>query len=96
VKVEWLPRALNNLRDQVVYVGQRNLPAARELASAVKAAAGEIAKFPYSGRKGRVPGTRELVVSRTAWSSSIASSKMRGEHPRASRGEQVALGQSSS
>jgi addiction module RelE/StbE family toxin len=65
VKVEWLPRALNNLRDQVVYVGQRNLPAARELAGAVKAAAGQIAKFPYSGRKGRVPGTRELVVSRT-------------------------------
>jgi len=65
VKVEWLPRALNNLRDQVVYVRERNLPAARELAGAVKAAAGQIAKFPYSGRKGRVPGTRELVVSRT-------------------------------
>ncbi len=63
MKVEWLPPALDNLRDQVVYVGQRNLPAATELAGAVKAAAGQIAKFLYSGRKGRVPATRELPRS---------------------------------
>lgn len=65
MKVEWLPRARTNLRDQLVYVGQRNPPAANALADAVRAATAQVANFPHSGRTGRLPGTRELVVAGT-------------------------------
>lgn len=63
MRVDWLPRALKDLSDQVVYVAERNPPAARQLSNAVKAGTAQIAKFPYSGRRGRIPGTRELVVA---------------------------------
>lgn len=65
MRVEWLPRALINLADQLVYVGQRNPAAASGLADAVKAATAQIGEFPCSGRAGRLPGTRELVVTGT-------------------------------
>lgn len=44
------------------YIEERNHTAARRVAARIKAAAERLAAFPYIGREGLVPKTREWVV----------------------------------
>ena len=65
--LEWLPHARNDLRRQLSYVEQRNASASLRLNQAVVQALLRLRSYPESGRPGRIPGTRELVVRRTRY-----------------------------
>lgn len=65
MRVEWLPVAEQNREDQLVYIADRNPRAAIDMGDTIEAAVLWLADNPRLGRPGRIPGTRELVVSGT-------------------------------
>ncbi len=65
--VRWLDAAVNDLQALRDYVSQDNAVAARELAKRIIQTVGMLAQHPGLGRPGRVPNTRELVVSSTPY-----------------------------
>lgn len=65
MRVEWLPQATRNLDAQLAYISERNPAAAIDIGDAIESSVSRLANFPESGRPGRVPGTRELVVTGT-------------------------------
>jgi toxin ParE1/3/4 len=68
MRIVWSPEALADLESMRAYVGSVNPRAAEKLAlRIVSLAESQLSLFPESGRPGRVEGTRELVVSRTAY-----------------------------
>ena len=62
MRVEWLPTAEHNRETQLAYIGERNPWAAIEMGDEIDAAVSRLTDYPHSGRPGRVPGTREMVV----------------------------------
>ncbi|MBC2655342.1 type II toxin-antitoxin system RelE/ParE family toxin [Pseudomonas sp. MSSRFD41] len=60
--IEWLRTALKNLDDEARYMAQDNPEAAREFVETLLTGIEHLARFPASGREGRLPGTREWVV----------------------------------
>lgn len=66
MRVRWLRRALANLGEEAQYIAVDNPPAARTVTT-IFAAVDRLARHPAMGRSGRVPGTRELVVSGTPY-----------------------------
>lgn len=60
--VEWRPQASENLLSLLGYIAARNLDAARALADDIEKATSALPEHPYLYRRGRVAGTRELVV----------------------------------
>ena len=66
MRVRWLRRALANLGEEAQYIAADNPPAARTVTT-IFAAVDRLARHPAMGRSGRVPGTRELVVSGTPY-----------------------------
>lgn len=66
MKIEWLPRAEQNLSDQLDYIEQDSIQAADAVAERVQNQAAQLMQFPELGRAGRKRGTRELVISRTS------------------------------
>lgn len=63
--VVWLRQAQYNLDRQIRYIAMRNLAAAMEQDAVVAQAVTRLADFPESGRQGRKPLTRELVIAGT-------------------------------
>ena len=61
----WAPGAIEDLRHLRATIAQDNPRAAAEIATKVLAAVERLTSFPASGRPGRVPNTRELVVPGT-------------------------------
>lgn len=51
----------------VEYIAQNDLVAALSMWDEIEAQAERLRDFPHSGRVGRLPGTRELVVTRTSF-----------------------------
>lgn len=64
MRVRWLKEAIMNLDAEADYIAQENSKAAAEMFVYVKNKVDALGEFPSSGRPGRVPGTRELVVDR--------------------------------
>lgn len=64
MEVLWLKGAVTDPDEIVTYLAERNPAAAAKTAAALHDAASLLSDHPRMGRKGRVPGTRELVVSR--------------------------------
>ena len=64
MRVSWLRRALENLDDEAAYMAQDSAQIAAEFVVHLRAATLTLADHPNIGRPGRVPGTRELVVTR--------------------------------
>jgi toxin ParE1/3/4 len=64
MEVVWLKGAVTDLDEIATYLAERNPAAAAKTAAALHDAASLLGDHPRMGRKGRVPGTRELVVSR--------------------------------
>ena len=64
-RVRWLRTALRNLNAQAAYIATDNPEAAVRMVARVREAIERLARHPSLGRPGRVPGTRELVVSGT-------------------------------
>ena len=65
MKVHWLRAAVRNLIEQEEYIARDDPDAAERIVTRVYEAVDRLALQPASGRPGRVPGTRELVVSGT-------------------------------
>lgn len=64
--IEWLPRAITTRNEQLTYIAQDSMQAARQVAAQIEQQTGQLMQFPELGRVGRKRGTRELVISRTA------------------------------
>ncbi|PTU63510.1 plasmid stabilization protein [Chromobacterium sp. Panama] len=62
MRLVWLRSALQNLQQEAEFIAEENPAAAAALVRAVRAATKHLADFPETGRPGRVPGTRELVL----------------------------------
>jgi toxin ParE1/3/4 len=65
MRLRWLPRALDDLEQIHAYIANENEAAADRTAQRIVAAIRLLAEQPKMGRRGRVTGTRELVVSGT-------------------------------
>lgn len=63
MRVRWLRRALRALDDEASFIALEDPAAARIVVERVIRAAATLAEQPAIGRPGRVPGTREWVVS---------------------------------
>jgi toxin ParE1/3/4 len=64
VRVKWLEVALDSLIAEAEYISKDSPAAAARTVDAIVNAVENLKRFPASGRPGRVPGIRELVVSR--------------------------------
>jgi toxin ParE1/3/4 len=61
----WLPRALADRDAQIDFIAKDSSKAAIEQGDRIEEQVEVLGSYPAIGRKGRVAGTRELVVSRT-------------------------------
>jgi toxin ParE1/3/4 len=59
--VHWRPMALEDLARIVRHITEENPIAARRVGRELLLAGDSLAVFPCRGRRGRAPGTRELV-----------------------------------
>lgn len=66
-QVRWTPEALDDLGSLRDFIAARNPVAAAGVLARVFETAARLARFPRIGHHGRVPGTREFVVSRTPY-----------------------------
>jgi toxin ParE1/3/4 len=64
MQVRWLRGALLNLDQEASYIAQDNPKAAADLVLHLRDSALILGEQPNLGRPGRIPGTRELVVSK--------------------------------
>lgn len=65
MRVKWTRRSLRSLDDITEYIKRERPETARAVARRIFAAVDRLGEHPASGRPGRVPGTRELVVPDT-------------------------------
>jgi len=64
MRIRWTQPAANDLVNICDYTSEHHNPvAARQVAVRILEAVETLKQFPYSGRSGRKPGTRELVFS---------------------------------
>ena len=63
----WLPEAVREKDEIVDYIGSHNLRAALAIDAQIARQVGQLADFAYLGKKGRVDGTLELIVSGTPY-----------------------------
>ncbi len=64
--IVWTEQAftqLNQVSDYISFSGSED--AAERVVSRILSSVQQLAKFPLSGRSGRVPATRELVIANT-------------------------------
>jgi plasmid stabilization system protein ParE len=76
MRVRWLRRALRNLDEEASFIAAEDAVAARLVVARVLEAVAQLAEQPGLGRPGRVPGTRELIMSRTRY---IVPYRVRGD-----------------
>ena len=74
--VEWHPLALSDLAEAVTYVPTENPEAPYRLHDEIQRQTTMLAAHPELGRLGRLPGTRELVITGTPY---IAAYRVLGE-----------------
>ncbi len=65
MRLYWAPGAIEDLRQLRANIARDNPRAATDIAAKVLEAVERLPSFPASGRPGRVPNTRELVVPGT-------------------------------
>ena len=64
--IEWTEQASLQLEQAQAYIALSNSPeVANRIVTRILASVQQLAAFPTSGRSGRVPGTRELVIPNT-------------------------------
>jgi addiction module RelE/StbE family toxin len=64
MRVKWLRKALLNLDNEAAYIALDNPKVAAEFVVHLRATALKLGEQPGMGRPGRIPGTRELVITR--------------------------------
>ncbi len=62
MKIVWSPLARQDLAEIEAYIGYDNPAAAEAMAGKIRLATERLITFPASGRPGRWPQTRELVI----------------------------------
>ncbi len=67
MRIRWLRTALRNLDEEAAYIAADNPAAASLVIERVLEAVTQLIEQPGLGRPGRVPGTRELVVTKTRY-----------------------------
>lgn len=67
MRLVWSPEARNDLREIYLFISEDNPYAARSLQGLIRERVEHLRDNPYVGRPGRVPGTRELVISGTRY-----------------------------
>jgi len=67
MRIKWLRTAVHNLDEQISFIAEDNPQAAARASARIHAAVERLKDFPELGRSGRVPSTRELIVSGTRW-----------------------------
>ncbi len=67
MRVVWSPQARLDLREIYLYLAADNPAAASALQARIKQGVELLRANPHIGRPGRVTGTRELVISGTAY-----------------------------
>jgi toxin ParE1/3/4 len=76
--IEWTDQAIRQLDQARDYIALSNSDeVADRITVRIVASVQQLATFPMSGRPGRVPGTRELVVSTTPFIVAYAVAKTR-------------------
>ena len=65
--IDWSDLALDDLASLRAYIAKDNPVAARKTALTIVTSVETVAQTPDIGRPGRVPGTRELVITRTPY-----------------------------
>ena len=65
MKIRWTRLALEDLERARQYIAERNPAAAQAVIARIESALKALATHPEIGRRGRVQGTRELVVPDT-------------------------------
>jgi addiction module RelE/StbE family toxin len=65
MRLEWTRPALRDLGEAGAFIASDNPQAAERMADRVREAVEYLQEQPNIGRPGRVPGTRELVVTGT-------------------------------
>jgi toxin ParE1/3/4 len=63
MRVKWLRKALLNLDDEANHIAQDNPKAAAKFVVHLHTKALMLGEQPDMGRPGRIPGTRELVIT---------------------------------
>ena len=67
--VRWRPKALEELARIVRRISEENPVAARQVGRELLLAGDSLSLFPYRGRVGRMPGTRDWsAITHTSWS----------------------------
>ena len=67
MRVRWLRRALRNLDQEADYIARDEPQAAVQVVERIVTSVELLATQPALGRTGRVPGTRELIVTGTPY-----------------------------
>lgn len=62
MKIVWYGKAERDLDEATSYIDARNPQAANKVEDRIHAAIERLCNFPQSGRPGRRPGTREVVI----------------------------------
>jgi len=71
--IEWTEQAARQLDQAYDYIALSNSEeVAARVTMQIAAGVQQLATFPMSGRSGRVPGTRELVISNTPFVAAYA------------------------
>lgn len=72
-KIEWTEQATRQLDQAHDYIAlSNNKDVADRITTRIVTSIQQLATFPMSGRSGRVPGTRELVISNTPFVAAYA------------------------
>lgn len=71
--IEWTEQAIRQLDQAHDYIALSNSEeVAERIATLIVTTIQQLATFPMSGRSGRVPGTRELVIANTPFIAAYA------------------------
>lgn len=65
MKIVWTRLALSDLDAAYNYIAANNPSAAVDIIDRIEKAINNLTQYPEIGRPGRIPGTKELVVTRT-------------------------------
>ena len=76
--IEWTEQAIRQLDQAHDYIAlANNKEVARRITMQIVTSVQQLGTFPMSGRAGRVPGTRELVISSTPFIAAYTIEKAR-------------------
>ena len=67
MKIEWHPLARLDLVEIITYIADENPSAAYRIQNDIESQVSLLAQMPEMGRKGRLRGTRELVITGTPY-----------------------------